>query len=100
MMRVYFWGTRGSLPASITAGAVEEKIVKAIRASRTHSLETDEAIEAFVHNELPFPVRASYGGNTACVELCGANFPSVWHRLPLRGEISRQPRKNKSARVP
>jgi len=72
MMRVHFWGTRGSLPASITAGEIEAKIVKAIRASRTRPLETDEAIEAFVRNELPFPVRASYGGSTACVELGGA----------------------------
>jgi len=72
-MRVYFWGTRGSLPASITSGAIEAKIVKAIRASRARALETDEAVEAFVHNELPFPVRASYGGNTACVEMRGAD---------------------------
>jgi len=72
-MRVHFWGTRGSLPASITAGEIEAKIVKAIRASRTRPLETDEAIEAFVRNELPFPVRASYGGSTACVELSGAD---------------------------
>ena len=72
-MRVYFWGTRGSLPASITSGAIEAKIVKAIRASRARALETDEAVEAFVHNELPFPVRASYGGNTSCVELGGAD---------------------------
>lgn len=72
-MRVYFWGTRGSLPASINSGAIKAKIVKAIRASRARALETDEAIEDFVQNELPFPVRASYGGNTACVELRGAD---------------------------
>lgn len=72
-MRVYFWGTRGSLPASITSGAIKAKIVKAIRASRARPLETDEAIEDFVRNELPFPVRASYGGNTACVELRSAD---------------------------
>jgi hypothetical protein len=66
-MRVYFWGTRGSLPASITSGAIEAKIVKAIRAFRARPPETDEGVEDFVRNELPFPVRASYGGNTACV---------------------------------
>jgi phosphoribosyl 1,2-cyclic phosphodiesterase len=72
-MQVYFWGTRGSLPVSITAGAIEAKIVKAIRASRARPLDTDAAIEDFVRNELPFSVRASYGGNTSCVELRGAD---------------------------
>jgi len=72
-MQVYFWGTRGSLPASITSGAIEAKILKAVRAARARALETDEAVEAFVHNELPFPVRASYGGNTACVEIGGGD---------------------------
>ncbi len=70
-MQVYFWGTRGSLPASITSGAIETKIFKAIQASRTHPLETDDAIKTFIQNELPFPVRGSYGGNTSCVELRG-----------------------------
>lgn len=70
-MQVYFWGTRGSLPASITSGAIETKIFKAIQSSRAHPLETDDAIKTFIHNELPFPVRGSYGGNTSCVELRG-----------------------------
>lgn len=70
-MQVYFWGTRGSLPASITSQAIEAKIFKAVQASRAYPLETDEAIKTFIRDELPFPVRGSYGGNTSCVELRG-----------------------------
>lgn len=72
-MQVYFWGTRGSLPASITGKLIESKIFQAVRTARAFCLDTDEAIKTFIRNELPFAVRASYGGNTSCVELQGAD---------------------------
>jgi phosphoribosyl 1,2-cyclic phosphodiesterase len=68
-MQVYFWGSRGSLPASITAKMIETKIFKALQAAQSFHLETDDAIKRFIQNELPFAVRASYGGNTPCVEI-------------------------------
>lgn len=68
-MQVHFWGTRGSLPTSITTRAIEEKIFKALEASRSFRLDTNEAIKTFIRNELPFSVRESYGGNTSCVEI-------------------------------
>ncbi len=70
-MYVEFWGTRGSLPASMTARQVRGKIFRAIQASRSHSLATDQAIWAFIDRELPFAVRGSYGCNTSCVEIGG-----------------------------
>lgn len=70
-MQVHFWGTRGSLPTSATTKMIEAKIFKALQASRSFRPETDEEIKAFIRNELPFSVRASYGGNTACVEIAG-----------------------------
>jgi phosphoribosyl 1,2-cyclic phosphodiesterase len=70
-MYVEFWGTRGSLPASMTARQVREKIFRAIRASRPHPLASDEAIGAFIDRDLPFAVRGSYGSNTSCVEIGG-----------------------------
>jgi phosphoribosyl 1,2-cyclic phosphodiesterase len=70
-MYVEFWGTRGSLPASMTSRQVREKISRAIRASQSHPLATDEAIGAFIDRNLPFAVRGSYGSNTACVEIGG-----------------------------
>jgi len=68
-MRIHFWGTRGSLPAPVTAGKIESKIFQAIKAAQGRRLETDEALESFIRRELPFCVRESYGGNTACIEL-------------------------------
>ncbi len=74
-MQVRFWGTRGSLPTSITSKINESKIFKAIKASRPFTLETDDAIQTFVRKELPFSVRESYGGNTSCVEIvAGGEF--------------------------
>jgi phosphoribosyl 1,2-cyclic phosphodiesterase len=70
-MHAYFWGTRGSLPASTTAQAIQEKIFKAIKKSLSYSLQTDESIAAFIQKELPFPVRGGYGGNTSCIEIRG-----------------------------
>jgi hypothetical protein len=70
-MHVYFWGTRGSLPASTTARMIQKKVFNAIRMSRTHPLETDESINTFIRKELPFSIRGGYGGNTPCVEIRG-----------------------------
>ena len=70
-MKVYFWGSRGSLPASITSAMIEAKIFKALQAAQSFCLSTDDAIKTFIHNELPFAVRGSYGGNTSCVEIRG-----------------------------
>jgi phosphoribosyl 1,2-cyclic phosphodiesterase len=68
-MHVYFWGTRGSLPASTTNKMIEAKIFKSVQASRAYTLETDEEIKTFIRNKLPFAVREGYGGNTSCVQL-------------------------------
>jgi len=41
-MRVYFWGTRGSLPASITAETISAKIKKAISEIKNNTFANDE----------------------------------------------------------
>jgi phosphoribosyl 1,2-cyclic phosphodiesterase len=73
-MRVYFWGTRGSLPASYTAEAIRAKIFAALKAASNLSLRTDEEIEKFlcdglVDKSLPFSAIGSYGSNTACLQI-------------------------------
>lgn len=68
-MRVYFWGTRGSLPASITAHTVRAKIIRALEAAKTRSFGNQADIERFVDTELPFTVSKTYGSNTACIEI-------------------------------
>ena len=67
-MLVRFWGTRGSLPASLNYLAVRSKIRDALVAARGEGLDSDQAIEAFI-DRLPFPVRGTYGGNSSCIEL-------------------------------
>ncbi|NPU83748.1 MAG: MBL fold metallo-hydrolase [Syntrophaceae bacterium] len=69
-MYVHFWGTRGSLPVSMTAEVVRGKIRRALLESRKQGLKTDQDVEAFLE-KLPFSVRGTYGGNTACVEIGG-----------------------------
>ena len=68
-MKVIFWGTRGSLPASATGATVRAKIFSALEASRGHDLSTEDAIDSFIDNSLPFAVGSTYGGNTACIQL-------------------------------
>ena len=68
-LRVRFWGTRGSLPAPLREHAVRGKIRDALLAARGRTLDTPEAIDAFIDHALPFSVRGTFGGNTSCVEI-------------------------------
>ena len=71
-MRVYFWGTRGSLPTACDAAEIRGKIKSAIEAARGRDLGSAEAIESLI-DSLPFSVRGTYGGNTSCVEIRGGD---------------------------
>jgi phosphoribosyl 1,2-cyclic phosphodiesterase len=68
-MRVRFWGTRGSLPVSLTAEDIKNKIVDALLAAAGRNLKTRADFEAFVERDLPFAISHTYGGNSSCVEL-------------------------------
>ncbi len=71
--KVVFWGTRGSLPASITQQALRSKIFKAIEASKGVKLNTEKEINDFIDNVLPLSIKGSYGSNTSCVEIRGGD---------------------------
>lgn len=72
-MLVHFWGSRGSLPASLASDAVETKIRQAVALAIRNRLADDPAvIDRFVR-ELPFAQRGTYGGNTSCVEVRGGS---------------------------
>jgi len=68
-MLVRFWGTRGSLPVSLSAEDIKGKIVEALLAAAGRNLKTRAEIEAFVGRDLPFAISHTYGGNSSCVEL-------------------------------
>ena len=68
MKRIRFWGTRGSLPVALTAAAVRQKIVMALRGASGRTFASDADIGRYVDG-LAFPVAGTYGGNTSCVEI-------------------------------
>lgn len=70
MKEVIFWGTRGSLPVSLTHDEVREKIVGALLAANGKSFKTRAQLDEFVDN-LPFAVKGTFGGNSTCVEIVG-----------------------------
>ena len=99
-MYVTFWGTRGSLPYSLTAEKVRKKIGRAIRLALQEGLKTESEIEAFI-DRLPFSVRGSFGGNTPCVEIgdedgfvicdAGSGLRDLGTSLLRRGQLGDSP---------
>ena len=69
-MNLTFWGTCGSLPAPTLAESVRHKIVNALKLAEGRTFNSEEEIEQFVDEELPFAVSGTYGGNTSCVQIC------------------------------
>lgn len=72
-MRVHFWGTRGSLPAATESQAIRDKIKRALRQANGRHLDSDAELNHFIDNELAFPIRGGYGGNSSCVEIVGGD---------------------------
>ena len=68
-MIVRFWGTRGSIPVSLTAPDIRKKLVAALQGAVGRVLDTREQIENYVDNELGFEINSTYGGHSSCVEI-------------------------------
>jgi len=68
-MLVRFWGTRGSIPVTLTGAGVRSKIKQALLQANGRRFADDAALERFIDEELDFPIRHSYGGNSACVDI-------------------------------
>lgn len=68
-MEIFFWGTRGSLPASVHAERVRRKVIKALKLANGKNFNSLEEIEAFVDKKLPFSISQTYGSNTPCVQV-------------------------------
>jgi phosphoribosyl 1,2-cyclic phosphodiesterase len=67
-MRVRFWGTRGSLPVSLTAADVRAKLVTALRGASGRTFASERELEDYVDG-LELDVSGTYGGHSSCVEL-------------------------------
>jgi len=68
-MKVRFWGTRGSLPASINSKGIREKLRGALEIAVEKGLGPDSDIETFIDQSLPFWISGTYGANTSCAEI-------------------------------
>ena len=67
-MRVRFWGTRGSIPVSLTWRDLRDRLVEALLAANGRQLDTMAKAYEFLEQNLAFSLRHTYGGHTACVE--------------------------------
>ena len=68
MKRIRFWGTRGSLPVSLTAAGVRKKLVAALRGASGRVFAADREIDDYLDG-LDIAVAGTYGGHSPCVEL-------------------------------
>jgi phosphoribosyl 1,2-cyclic phosphodiesterase len=68
-MRVRFWGTRGSIPVSLTWRDMRDRLVRAMVLAAPHNLDTAEKAHAFVAKHFEFSLSHTFGGHTSCVEL-------------------------------
>jgi phosphoribosyl 1,2-cyclic phosphodiesterase len=67
MKRIRFWGTRGSLPVSLTAAGVRRKLVAALRGASGRVFASDREIDEYLDG-LGMEVAGTYGGHSPCVE--------------------------------
>jgi phosphoribosyl 1,2-cyclic phosphodiesterase len=67
-VKVRFWGTRGSIPVSVTEPEIRRKLIHALSGATGCDLTDSGAIERYV-DELGFEVRGTFGGHSSCVEL-------------------------------
>jgi phosphoribosyl 1,2-cyclic phosphodiesterase len=69
MMRVRFWGTRGSIPVALTAGDVRRKLLAVTRAAIEAGIRTTAELEDFIEHGDDLALGGTFGGHTSCVEL-------------------------------
>jgi phosphoribosyl 1,2-cyclic phosphodiesterase len=77
-MRVRFWGTRGSMPVSLTWRDVRDRLAHVLVQAQGKPLDTLEKACEFVDRELDFSLSHTYGGHSSCVEVLpgvGADDP-------------------------
>ncbi len=65
-MKIRFWGTRGSIPVSITAADIRAKLKDALTGIRSEHLATPQSIDAYI-SSLSFATHSTYGGHSSCV---------------------------------
>jgi phosphoribosyl 1,2-cyclic phosphodiesterase len=67
-MRVRFWGTRGSMPVSLTWRDLRDRLAQALVAANGRALDSIEKAAAFVEQGLDPALSHTFGGHSSCVE--------------------------------
>ena len=67
-MRVRFWGTRGSMPVSLTWRDLRDRLAQVLVQAHGRQLDTHEKACEFVEHQLDFSLSHTYGGHSSCVE--------------------------------
>lgn len=67
-MKIRFWGTRGSIPVSLTTQDVRQKLLATLQAANGRAF-ADEAEMARFIATLGFDLSGTFGGHTSCVQL-------------------------------
>lgn len=68
-MKIRFWGTRGSLPVSVTTSDIRKKLIAAFEGAVGRNLDSRKKIENYIENELSFDIRGTFGGHSSCVQI-------------------------------
>jgi phosphoribosyl 1,2-cyclic phosphodiesterase len=82
-MKITFWGVRGSVPSPITGAQLERKMLRMLLKSMANPPKTgsgrpeDEVATEWMQRELSFSERATFGGNTTCVEVRCGDVPII-----------------------
>ena len=76
-MKVRFWGTRGSIPVSVTAPDIRAKLVAALTGAAGRGLDTPEKIADYVDRQLGFEVAGTFGGHSSCVQVTAPDSSHV-----------------------
>ncbi|MBL8413165.1 MAG: MBL fold metallo-hydrolase [Propionivibrio sp.] len=67
-MKIRFWGTRGSIPVSLTTADIRVKLIEAVQGARDRRLDHRADIEAYIDG-LGFDIAGTYGGHSSCVQI-------------------------------
>jgi phosphoribosyl 1,2-cyclic phosphodiesterase len=67
-MKIRFWGTRGSIPVSLTTQDIRQKLLATLRAANGRTFADEAEMARFIAG-LGFEVSGTFGGNTSCVQL-------------------------------
>lgn len=67
-MKIHFWGTRGSIPVSLTTQDIRHKLACALQSANGRTFNNRAEIDQFIAG-LGFDVSGTFGGHSSCIQL-------------------------------